>query len=79
MKLDIGWVEVVIALTVVALSIGGSYVPSAYEGGKLEQRVIHLEEDRKEIYPILKELSKGIGDLNTTLARMDERMKALEK
>lgn len=77
------WVEVGVAVVLLLMAVGGTYVALNNEVVALQSRVNYLETEglKKEerSYEVMTKLTTSVDRLNVNMARIEERLKASER
>lgn len=76
------WVEVGVAVILLLMAVGGTYMTLNNEVISLQARVEYLETEgvRKDerTYEVMSKLSDSVDRLNISMARIEERLKVKE-
>lgn len=76
------WIEAGVAVVLLLMAIGGTYMSTSNKVTGLEARVSYLETEVSDkdqrSYEIMTKLSVSVDRLNVNMARLEERLKATE-
>tara|TARA_R110000772_G_scaffold144025_1_gene253571 strand:- start:817 stop:1089 length:273 start_codon:yes stop_codon:yes gene_type:complete len=76
------WIEVGVAVALLLMAVGGTYLTLNTQVVDLQSRVNYLETEGvrqdERSYEVMSKLSDSVDRLNVSMARIEERLKATE-
>ena len=76
------WIEVGVAVALLLMAVGGTYLTLNTQVVDLQSRVNYLETEGvrqdERAYEVMTKLSDSVDRLNVSMARIEERLKATE-
>ena len=75
MKLQLGWVEALVALLLLAASWAGNYAVTKVNIAENTVRIDFLEQKSERTIEVLEKLDDSVDDLNVTMGKVEERLK----